>query len=253
MSADPLSVWSGLIGTRVMPVVSNTGGTSVRKVRDGMHVSPPLSSQDGNRKKLYLLFIGQLNAALCERARTAERLHEEMSIPQSLQTLVCDFHKDVIKAVEKTLGRSRAGAPTTLADARKLISKVRDFELKLDLELTHDHIHAFDLAVCMRDLCDDVRHYIRQIELTAGIVFLRASKPLISNRPTNWSAKNELAVLISDFKNARGDDAWPSGATMRAALKRRGHECSERTARNWIQQLKSGSAGFFVQPKTKRQ
>lgn len=167
MNADPLSVWSGLIGTRVIPAVSNTGGAPVRKVRDGVLVSPPLSREDGHRKKLYLLFIGQLNAALCERARTAERLHEEMEIPLSLQALVCEFHKDVIQAVQKTLGRRRSGAPTTLADARKIVSKVRDFELKLDLELTHDHIRAFDLAVCMRDLCDDVRHYIRQIELTA--------------------------------------------------------------------------------------
>jgi hypothetical protein len=253
MSADPISVWSGLIGTSVMPAVSNAGGTPVRKVRDGILVSPPLSRQDGQRKKHYLLFIGQLNAALYERARTVEWLHEEQGIPLSLQALVCEFHKDVIQAVQKTVGRSRAGAPTTLADARKLISKVRDFELKLDLELTHEHIRAFELALCMRDLCDDVRHYTRQIELTAGIVFLRAKKPLISNRPTNWAAKNELAALVSNFKNARGEDVWPTGAAMRAALKRRGHVCSERTVRSWIQQLKSGSAGFFVQPTTRRQ
>lgn len=253
MSGDRISVWSGLMGITVTPAFFSEGRQSSQKVRGGKLVPSPPPCHEGGRKELYLLFIGQLDTALRERARTAEWLHEKMAISKSLQALVCQFHGDVIHAIQKTLGRRRAGAPTTLADAKKLAGKVIEFEARLDRELTHDHVLAFDLAVCMRDLCDDVHHYIRQIELTAAAVFAQAGKPLIGNRPTNWAAKNELAALISDFKKARGDDAWPSGAAMRAALKRRGHECSERSVRGWVRQFKSDSAWLYVQQKKRRQ
>jgi hypothetical protein len=253
VSAVRSSPWSGLLGTIVSPPVKNTGPYSSLTVRLGKRVQPASQRQIAERKNLYHMFILQLDSALRERARALEWFHLEKPLSKKIQQLVTDFYKDVNCAIEATLNREKSGAPTTLRDARDLIGKLSLFESELELQLTHAHIHALALAVCMRDLCDDVRHYIGQIEISANVVNVENGKPKISNRPTNWSAKETLAGLITEFQETRCDGAWPKGSTMQVELQRLGFACSERVVRGWIRQLKSGSGEHFIQPGKERQ
>ena len=253
MSALLSSPWCGLLGTTFSPSVKNTGPYPSQTVRLGKRVQPAAQRQSAERKNLYLIFIQQLDSALRERARALEWFHREKPLSKKIQRLVTGFYTDVNCAIEATLNREKSGAPTTLRDARDLVGKLSLFESELELQLTHAHVHALALAVCMRDLCDDVLHYIEQIEITANIVCVENGKPKISNRPTNWSAKETLAGLITEFQEARGDGAWPKGSTMQVELQRLGFACSERVVRGWIRQMKSGSGGHFIQPRKDRQ
>jgi hypothetical protein len=253
VSAFWSSPWNGLLGTTVLPRVKNTGPYPSQTVRLGKRVQPVAQRKSAERKNLYLIFIRQLDSALRERARALEWFHHEKPLSKKIQRLVTGFYSDVNCAIEATLKRKSSGAPTTLRDARELIGKVSLFESELELQLTNAPEHALELAVCMRDLCDDVLHYIAQIEITANVVCVDNGKPLISNRPTNWPAKEALAGLISEFQKTRRGEAWPKGSTMQAELKRLGFTCSERVVRGWIQQMKLELAGNFIQPKRNRQ
>jgi len=253
VSALRTSHWSGLLGTTVSPLVKKPGPYSSHTVKLGKRVQPADQCQSAERKNLYLSFIQQLDSALRQRARALEKLHREKPLSKKIQQLVTGFFKDVNCAIEATLNRKKSGAPTTLRDARGLVSKLSLFESELELQLTHAHVHALALAVCMRDLCDDVLHYIRQIEFTANVVYVENGKPKFSNRPTNWSAKDALAGLITEFQETRGDGAWPKGSTMHVELQRLGFSCSERVVRGWILQMKSGSGRYFIQPGKDRQ
>lgn len=253
MSALLSSPWSGLLGTTASPLVKNPGPYSSQTVKLGKRVQPADQSHSAERINLYLSFIQQLDSALRQRARSLEWFHRENPLSKKIQQLVTGFFKDVNCAIEATLNRKKSGAPTTLRDARDLVRTLSLFESELELQLTYDHENALALAVCMRDLCDDVLHYIRQIEFTANVVYVENGKPKISNRPTNWSAKEALAGLITEFQETRGDGAWPKGSTMQVELQHLGFACSERVVRGWIRQMKSGSGGYFIQPGKDRQ
>ena len=247
------SPWSGLLDATASALVKNTGPYPSQTVRLGKRVQSAVQRQSAERKNLYRIFIQQLDSALHERARALEWFHMEKPLSKKIQRLVNGFYTDVNCAIEGTLNRKKSGAPTTLRDARDLAGKLNLFESALELQLTHAHVHALALAVCMRDLCDDVLHYIEQIEITANVVCVENGKPKISNRPTNWSAKEALAGLITEFQEASGDGAWPKGSTMQVKLQRLGFACSERVVRGWIQQMKSGAGGHFIQPGKNRQ
>ena len=253
MSALRSSPWRGLLGTTVSPLVKTPEPYSSQTVKLGKRVQPADQRQSADRKNLYPIFIKQLDYALRQRARALEWFHREKPLSKKIQQLVTGFFNDVNCAIEATLNRRKSGAPTTVKDARDLVGKLSLFESELELQLTHDHEHALALAVCMRDLCDDVLHYIGQIEITANVVCVENGKPKISNRPTNWSAKETLAGLIKEFQGIRGDGAWPKGSTMHVELQRLGFACSERVVRGWIRQMKSGSVGYFIQPGKDRQ
>ena len=247
------SPWNGLLGKSVSPKVTNSGSYQSQTVRLGKRVFPTTPFESAERKNLYMAFIQQLDSALRERARAVEWFHQKSPLPKTIQRLVTDFFTDVTNAIDATLSRKKSGAPTTLRDARKLLSRVKQFESKLELQLTHSRAHALALAVCMRELCDDVLHYIAQIEISANVVCVQNGKPLISNRPTNWPAKEALAGLIAELQKNSGDETWPKGSTMHVELQRLGFTCSERVVRGWIQQMKSELAGNFIQPKRNRQ
>jgi hypothetical protein len=253
MSALLSSPWSGLLGTTFSPSVKNCGPYPSQTVQLGKRVRPAAQRQSAERKNLYLIFIQQLDSALRERARALEWFHREKPLSKKFQRLVTGFYTDLNCAIEATLNREKSGAPTTLRDARELVDKLNLFESELDLQLTHAHKHALALAFCMRDLCGDVLHYIQQIELTANVVCVENGKPKISNRPTNWFAKEALAGLVAEFQQDRGHEAWPKGSTMQVELQRLGFACSERVVRGWIRQMKSGSGGHLIQPRKDRQ
>ena len=253
MSALRSSPWSGLLGTTVSLSVKTPGPYSLQTVKVGKRVQSADRGQSAERINLYHSFIQQLDSALRQRARALEWVHREKPLSKRIQQLVTGFFKDVNCAIEATLNRKKSGAPTTVRDARDLVGKLSQFESELELQLTHDHEHALALAVCMRDLCDDVLHYIRQIEFTANVVYGENGKPKISNRPTNWAAKEALAGLITEFQETRGDEAWPKGSTMQVELQHLGFACSERVVRGWIRQMKSGSGGYFIHPGKDRQ
>ena len=124
MSALRSSPWGGLLDTSVSPPVKNTGSYPSQTVRLGKRVQPSAQRQSAERKNLYLIFIRQLDSALRERARALEWFDREMPLSKKIQQLVTDFFKDVICAIEPTINRGKSGAPTTLRDARDLVSKL---------------------------------------------------------------------------------------------------------------------------------
>lgn len=142
MSALRSSPWGGLLDTSVSPPVKNTGSYPSQTVRLGKRVQPSAQRQSAERKNLYLIFIRQLDSALRERARALEWFDREMPLSKKIQQLVTDFFKDVICAIEPTINRGKSGAPTTLRDARDLVSKLSLFESELELQLTHAHVNS---------------------------------------------------------------------------------------------------------------
>ena len=252
MSNARPSPWSGLFGDSAV-LIEKLRQQQTQKVRSGKPVLPTQSQKGGDRKKYNLIYIRQLERALRKSARNAECLHKKAAISSSLQHLARGFYKEVIQTLDATLIRKKSGAPRTLSDARLLRGKVEIFEKNLGSQLPNNHEYGLELALLFWDLCQDVRHYILMIEITSNIIPVHDGQPQLSHRPTKKTAAEALTNLVIDFKNFHGAAVWPSGASMYAQLRQLGHDVSERSVRGWLQQLKTGTSGLYVQPKKNRQ
>jgi hypothetical protein len=244
------SIWDGL--------ASITHGTSLaiskdrfesRTVRQGRVVPPKATQPQPERTEIYRAFIHQLENALYERAREAERIHAVADLPVALQDLVRQLHAAAISAIRSTLEKKKSGAPRTIRDARALLDQVEKIEPQLSAVLPDGHPLILELNECLHDLCADVRHYVRQIEITARSYDSSGQKLRINNRPTNWDAKEAFALEVLAHQKRHGTNAWPKPSHIRKSLLEHGHRCCIRAIGNWLREMKDGTAHHYVQSK----
>ena len=108
------------------------------------------------------------------------------------------------------------------------------------------------LAICLNDLCDDIEHYVFQIQIVFGIVSVVGQKPVMSNRPTKSDAKNLYCEIVNSHQAKYGQNDFPKPREVQSALSAGGYAVSKRTLNNWKSQVNKNLIDFFIQPK-KRQ
>jgi len=234
------------------PSPSESNAVSRRVYRNGKLVPIKEPKARDTRAVFFRKFINQLNLALKERARHLERLNTQRRLSKQLRDETVKFFKRAIETVDRTGQQQRPGAPPTLSNARSLVPAVEQFDKSLEDLLEHGHPRASELAMCLRGLCDDVRHYVSQIDITSAIVDQRKVMPTIPNRPTNWDAKEFYGRLLERHQRMHGDQSFPKPRDLRRQLSEAGYDFSERTLRDWRSQWVRGSFGNHIQDRYAR-
>ena len=236
-----------------LPPQSQSNGFTRKVYRDGklVPVREP-QTERGVRANLSRRFINQLNEALEDEARHLERLWKQRAFSKQLEAACLQIYQQVIETVDSTSRHRTRGAPPTLSKARSLLPAVEHFEKCLETLPERRHPSARELAICLRDLCDDVRHYVRQIEITFDAVKERAAQPLPTNRPTNWATKERYGQLVEQHQSLYGDGSFPKPRELRKQLLDEGHNISERTERAWRSQWVQGSFGHYIQNRNRQ-
>lgn len=233
---------------QVKPITTNTeswGKKSVQKIE----IEKKSSAE---RKEFSLLLIGQLNAALIIRALEEQAFWNAGIMPTTLAKHVRTFREKIIKLLDQTLLHKSSGAPPTLKNAKSMRLLVPDFKRQCSQCITNIDVGQFQLAICLNDLCDDIEHFVCQIQIVFGIVSVVGQKPMMSNRPTKSDAKNLYYEIVNSHQAKCGPNDFPKPREVQAALSAGGYAVSKRTLNNWKYQVKKNLIGFFIQPK-KRQ
>jgi len=226
--------------------VSSSWGNS------GKPLTPAKKIQSAERKNFSLLIIHQLNNALIARATEEEHFWKTGALNDELAQEVTAVHNKIIHVLDQTLNHKFSGAPPTLRNAKSLTSIVEIFKIKCTNLITAESMDQLLLAICLNDLCDDVEHYVIQINRVFGIVSVVDQKPMLSNRPTNFAAKKNYDQIIRTHQSKFGVDSFPMPREIQSALSAKGHQISKRTINFWKSQFTKKRLEDFIQPQ-KRQ
>jgi hypothetical protein len=232
---------------------SDTGQRAGRKFLSGKPAVPSqISKPLGDRAVFGAAFARQLDSALCGRARELEALWDQRAISAGVKTVALEMFSAAIEALKQTRMKGEVGAPAALSLARALRRKTLHFEDRFDQLLTTTGPRCLPLAMCLRELCDGIHHYAQQMEIVFGIVSVKGGKPVLTNRPTNRAAKEAYGAIVSRHQLVHGPRTFPKPRQIRAALSTFDIQVSDRTLRDWKQQIEQKTFDAFVQPR-KRQ
>ena len=232
----------------VKPITTNTESWG-KKLAQKNEIKKKSSVE---RKEFSFLFIGQLNTALIIRAHEEQTFWYAGIMLPTLAKHVRTFHGKVIKLLDQTLLHKSSGAPPTLRNAKSMRLLVTEFKKKCSQYITNEDVGQFQLAICLNDLCDDIEHFVVQIQIVFGIVSVVGQKPVVANRPTKSDAKNLYCEIVNGHQAKYGPNHFPKPREAQAALSAGGYAVSKRTLNNWKSQVNKNLIGFFIQPK-KRQ
>jgi len=207
--------------------------------KNGKKKSSSIKYRDRDRSTYSRTYIRQLEASLTSTARDLEGFWSQEIISDELALEITEFFKAVCNTLDKTLGHKTKGAPATLRNARSLSPSVKSFETKITHLIPKDVLRSRGLEQCLKELLEDVRHYVRQIEMTYGIVRLQGANPVLSNRPSNTMAFEKMLDLIESHAHINGANSKLKPKLLRAQLSEAGYAVSERTLRIWRAKAKS--------------
>lgn len=204
-----------------------------KKYRSGKKTALKKESPNRDRSRFSRLAIRQLEQFITEAGLNFNALRDQNFISDELVSIIEDFVKSVYITIDKTLKPTQKGAPPTLRCARDLRLKIDAFENVTNELIQRDGTNSQDLKDSLKELAEDVRHYIRQIELTYGIVNPKNSKPNWPNRPANYSAITALVEIIEDHRSENGVKASLKPQKIQILLAASGHTVPDRTIRYW--------------------
>jgi hypothetical protein len=241
-SASP---WASLLPTSTGTPEQGAGLPS-RKINGGK-LLPEKVRKAHDRAVFSRAFIQQLEISLAKRARELDDLWDLGTITKQVAARTTSLFCYTCKAIDRTLDHHKEGAPPTLRDFGNLLTQVATFEFAMDRLLTCKNEDEFYLAFCLRDLCDDIEHCVRQLRMTYAIVSVENGRVTPANRPTNWAAKQSYAELIRAHQQQYGRDTYPTPRYVIEQLQKSGHQVSARTLRDWRSQVRNGTFSSYVQ------
>ena len=207
--------------------------------RNGKKRASSREHRDTDRSTCSRSAIRKLEDSLVSAARDLEGFWSQEIISDELALEITEFFKQVCTALDETLHHKSKGAPATLRNARSLRPSIESFETKLTHLIPKDAVIDIGLEQCLKELFEDVRHYVRQIEMTYGIVRLQGANPVLSNRPSNTMAFEKMLDLIESHAHINGENSKLKPKLLRAQLSEAGYAVSERTLRSWRAKAKT--------------
>lgn len=178
-------------------------------------------------------FIHQLNRALEMRAREEETLQTKGAFPDGLCDVLTNFHATVIRLLDQTTNHKKRTPPPTLKNARCLRHELSTFVTSIDNLTQSSHSHSEALEKCMKNLVDDVDHYIIQIEVTYRIVQLRNGRPIKPTRQKNFEGRLAYGNIVTEYQLKSGSSNLPKPAYIMRNLESLGFSVSVKTLNNW--------------------
>lgn len=217
-----------------------------RVISQGKQLAGKAKVNNAEIKRLSRAFVHQLNRALEARASELTDLHIENAIPGKLALLIQTFFQLVIKLNDETTKHTGRSPPKTLSNAVGLLTALEEFEINAGLlvPLKRDGLL---LCTVLNELLDDLRHFVRSIQITHGIVKVVQGSPTLPNRPSNIIAMTAYAAIVSAHQVQHGAEKFPKPSTVHKQLKDLGQAVPARTLRDWKRHMKNKTFGDFVQ------
>lgn len=156
------------------------------------------------------------------------------------------------KAYEVTntiLGHKSIGAPSSLRKARSLSASIRVFEKLVNemYNLTPEH------RAWVEELCGDINHFVRQIEITYAIVKTdQSGRPKPPNRPSNREGKQIYWQLVKEHRASNGEGTFPKTKFAHEKLAGLGIRVTPKAINIWREQIENGSFFLFVSNKKRK-
>ena len=207
--------------------------------RNGKKRSSSKKYRDKDRSTYSRKYIRQLEISLTSTARDLEGFWSQEIISDELALEITEFFKTVCNTLDKTFGHKTKGAPATLRNARSLRPSIKSFETKLTDLIPKGALMARGLEQCLKELLEDVRHYVRQIEMTYGIVRQDRLKLVFPNRPKNIPALEKMNEIVEIYSRIHGSNSALKPKMLRAKLLEAGYAVPERTLRDWRAKAKT--------------
>lgn len=191
-------------------------------------------------------FGRQLYRALQERAIELRELDRQNLVDQSLTGLIQNFWNYVLEVHDKAAKLDIRITKSLMTKVCQLKKVLEDFDAHIDQNLECTNAGHLLLGMTLAELCEDVRHFTRQIKETHLAIAADDSNKKPPNRPTDWEKKEFFIQMVDDYMDQHSGRFPPHNILARRMLLK-GYELPERTYRHWKKQWRNGTFEHFVQ------
>jgi hypothetical protein len=205
---------------------------------------------DNERRPICINFAIQLDNALINRATILKKLLTRGAISKPMQMVIANFYKLLITTTAKTTQHTGRTPPKISTNAKALRPALQKFQVDVDNLVTNSDLNQLHLADVLNELCIDVEHYANSIEWTLDSYAPGTPIESMRNRPPNHKARSVFIQIVEEQQKRQGNTSYPRDKFTLQQLEKSGHKVKERTLRLWKQQLKNGTFGHYIQPKS---
>ena len=187
----------------------------------------------------YARYFGwQLYEALQVRATELRELDRQGLVAQKLTEPIQQFWNDVL-AVHQTTTKIRGQIPKSLMnEIRHLHKTLGAFDAYLDANLQYHSAKDLLLGLSLAELLEDIRHFIRQMQMTYSSIAADGPNKRLPNRPTDWAKKKLFIQEVLAHQTIHGK--FPPYKILEKAMARVGFELKQRTDGEWRAQHRRG-------------
>lgn len=211
--------------------------------KDGKAIAP---KQQGGATKAQIAkwFAGQLHDALIQRETELRYLDLQDAVDQTFTGPIQRFWNEIHTVMDATFEIKDRITKSLMCSIFKLKADLDAFENVVEKSLQLNSPYDLLLGMSLSELCDDVRHFTYQVELTHISV---ASINKIPNRPTDQGKKFLFEQEVAAYQSQHGPDKFPPFKVMAKIMERSGFDLKERTYGDWKTQHREGTFGHRIQ------
>ena len=192
-------------------------------------------------------FAHQLNCALIKRKEEMTELDRMGLIPSTLQEDIEIFFMRACKIADLTIQINERITRRLMTSIGQMASTLKDFQASLEKNID---LHCADdllLLRTLKDLYDDVAHFVQQITITHHSISAVRSSNNLPNRPTDWSRKKVFLAEVSTYQEKNNSKKYPRYKLIAKAMELAGLNLPERTYGDWKKQHCLGTFVYLVQ------
>lgn len=191
-------------------------------------------------------FGRQLYKALQERAIELRELGRKNLVDQSLASSIQNFWNDILEVYDKNARLDIHITTSLMTKVRRLKKILENFDTYIEQNFECTESEHLLLGMSLAELCEDVRHFTRQIEITHLVIAADESNKKLPYRPTDWE-KKEIFIRVVDEYMAQHRGKFPPHNILAKRMALKGYVIPDRTYRDWKKQYRTGTVEHYVQ------
>jgi len=201
---------------------------------------------DLTRKDFMRGFAFQLHKSLQERAFELLHLHDSFGLSIVVQNNILDFYSLINEKNLLIWNSNKVIVKEVLSRANEIKNPLKEFCIEIE-SLAPQTLTGLLLLCIIDELIEDVKHYIRSIQITYHIKAVVHGRIKIPNRPTNVKAKILFNSIILEHQENFGLGLYPKTKEIKRLLIVAECNVPERTLRDWKKQHIQGTLMHFIQ------
>jgi hypothetical protein len=214
-------------------------------IRSGL--GKQLSQSDVFTRKDFMRgFAFQLHNSLQERALELLYLHDYFGLSIVVQNKILDFYSLINEKKLLIWNFNKVNVKEVLSRANEIESPLKEFCMEIET-LAPQTATGLLLLCIVEELIEDVKHYVKSIQITYQIKNVVGGRIKIPNRPTNDKAKIIFNSIIFEHQEYYGYGLYPKTEEVKRLLIMAECNVPERTLRDWKKQHIKGTLMHFIQ------